>query len=63
MVVSEEDIVYLLVVDNRQQMNARAEKKRKTLSASKSACQPLTTSVVDALYFISVKVHSSSALY
>ena len=53
--VSEEDIVYLLVVDDRQQVNARAEKKRKTLSTSKSACQPLTTSVVDALYLISIK--------
>ena len=58
--VSEEDIVYLLVVDNRQQVNVRVEKKRKTLSASKSTCQPLTTSVVDALYLISVKVHSIS---
>ena len=35
--------------------------EEKTLSASKSACQPLTTSVVNVLYLISIKVHSSSA--
>ena len=41
----------------------KSGEEEKTLSASKSACQPLTTSVVDALYLISVKVHSSSAHY
>ena len=41
----------------------REQRRRETLSTSESACQPLTTSVVDTLHFISVKVHSSSARY
>ena len=39
-VVSEKDIVYLLVIDDRQQVNARAEKKRKHLALVKAPVNP-----------------------
>ena len=62
MVVSEEEDICVSVSRRRSSASeCESGEEEKTLSASESACQPLTTSVVDTLYFISIKVHSSSA--
>ena len=63
-VVSEEDMVYLLVIDDRQQVNARAEKKRKHSVLVKALVNPsppvLSTHCISLASRCTVIVHTIS---